>query len=440
MVGKQRQVSKKGKRLLKAGKSIFMLQKLTSQDPQLAKLLAQELERQRHTLGLIPSENFISAAVMEAAGSWLNNKYSEGYPGKRYYGGNEIIDQVEQLAIDRAKQAFGAEHANVQPYSGSPANLAAYLAVMQPGDTFLGMSLAHGGHLTHGHAVSATGKIFKAVHYGVRADTELIDVDQVRALAQQHKPKLIVCGATAYPRIIDFKIFAEIAHEVGAVLLADISHVSGLIVGGVHPNAFPHADLVMTTTHKTLRGPRGAVLMSKSSLAKAVDKSIFPGLQGGPHNHTTAAMAVALQEAMQPAFKTYAQQIVKNAQALAESLQTAGVRLVSGGTDNHLLLCDLRPLHISGQQAEDALNQVGMVVNKNMIPYDPRKPMDPSGIRLGTPGLTTRGMKEVEMRQIGQLIGDLLKSPQDTGVAEQVKRKVQELTQAFPLYPEIVLP
>lgn len=416
-----------------------MLEHLKQTDPSVHDLLKKELERQRSTLGMIPSENFVSEAVMEATGSWLNNKYSEGYPGKRYYGGNQFIDELERLAIERAKQAFHAEHANVQAYSGSPANLAAYLAVMQAGDTFLGMSLAHGGHLTHGHKVSATGKIFNAVHYGVKADSELIDYDQVQALAKEHKPKVIVCGATAYPRLIDFEAFAQIAHEVGAVLLADISHISGLVVGGVHPSPFPHADLVMTTTHKTLRGPRGALLLSKQALAQAIDKSIFPGLQGGPHNHVTAAIAVTLQEAMRPEFKTYAQQVVQNAKVLAESLQTNGIRLVTGGTDNHLLLCDVTPIGLTGAQAETLLDSIGVVCNKNMIPFDPRKPMDPSGIRLGTPGLTTRGMKEDEMHKIGEMIANVLKRPQDQMLAEKSKLLIQELTQVFPLYPEIMI-
>lgn len=416
-----------------------MLQHLKQTDPAVHQLLRKELERQRSTLGMIPSENFVSEAVMEAVGSWLNNKYSEGYPGKRYYGGNEHIDELERLAIERAKQAFQADHANVQPYSGSPANLAAYLAVMQTGDTFLGMSLAHGGHLTHGHKVSATGKIFNAVHYGVRADNELIDYEQVRALAVEHKPKLIVCGATAYPRLIDYAAFAEIAHEVGAVLLADISHVAGLVVGQAHPSPFPHADMVMTTTHKTLRGPRGALLLSKQVHAQAIDKSIFPGLQGGPHNHITAGIAVALHEAMQPEFKTYARQVITNAQVLAQALQDNGIRVITGGTDNHLLLCDVTPTGLTGAQAETLLDSIGVVCNKNMIPFDQRKPMDPSGIRLGTPGLTTRGMKEAEMKQIGLMVGEVLRTPQDQRVLTQAKDLVKQLTDQFPLYSDIMI-
>lgn len=416
-----------------------MLQHLKQTDPAVHQLLRKELERQRSTLGMIPSENFISEAVMEAAGSWLNNKYSEGYPGKRYYGGNEYIDELERLAIERAKQAFQADHANVQPYSGSPANLAAYLAVMQTGDTFLGMSLAHGGHLTHGHKVSATGKIFNAVHYGVRADNELIDYEQVRTLAVEHKPKLIVCGATAYPRLINYATFAEIAHEVGAVLLADISHVAGLVVGQAHPSPFPHADMVMTTTHKTLRGPRGALLLSKQVHAQAIDKSIFPGLQGGPHNHITAGIAVALHEAMQSEFKTYAKQVITNAQVLAQALQESSIRVITGGTDNHLLLCDVTPTGLTGAQAETLLDSIGVVCNKNMIPFDQRKPMDPSGIRLGTPGLTTRGMKEAEMKQIGLMVGEVLRTPQDQRVLTQAKDLVKQLTDQFPLYSDIML-
>lgn len=416
-----------------------MLQHLKQTDAAVHDLLKKELDRQRATLGMIPSENFISEAVMEAAGSWLNNKYSEGYPGKRYYGGNEHIDALERLAIQRAKDAFGAEHANVQAYSGSPANLAAYLAIMQTGDTFLGMSLAHGGHLTHGHKVSATGKIFNAVHYGVRADNELIDYEQVRSLAIEHKPKVIVCGATAYPRLIDYAVFAEIAKEVGAALLADISHVAGLVVGQAHPSPFPHADMVMTTTHKTLRGPRGALLLTKQAYAQAIDKSIFPGLQGGPHNHITAGIAVALHEAMQPEFKTYAKQVIANAQVLAQVLQENGVRVITGGTDNHLLLCDVTSTGLTGAQAETLLDSVGVVCNKNMIPFDPRKPMDPSGIRLGTPGLTTRGMKEEEMKLIGGLLGEVLRAPQDEQVLGRAKATVKQLTDQFPLYSDIVI-
>ncbi|MEK7539675.1 MAG: serine hydroxymethyltransferase [Patescibacteria group bacterium] len=416
-----------------------MLEHLKHTDAAVHGILKQELNRQRATLGMIPSENFISEAVMEAAGSWLNNKYSEGYPGKRYYGGNEHIDELERLAIQRAKDAFGAEHANVQPYSGSPANLAAYLAIMQTGDTFLGMSLAHGGHLTHGHTVSATGKIFNAVHYGVRADTELIDYEQVRSLALEHKPKVIVCGATAYPRLIDYAAFAEIAHEVGAVLLADISHVAGLVVGQAHPSPFPHADMVMTTTHKTLRGPRGALLLTKQAHAQAIDKSIFPGLQGGPHNHITAAIAVALHEAMQPEFKTYAKKVIANAQVLAQELQANGIRLITGGTDTHLLLGDVTSTGLTGAQAETVLDSVGVVCNKNMIPFDPRKPMDPSGVRLGTPGLTTRGMKEEEMKLIGSMLGEVLRAPKDEQVLARAKGVVKELTKKFPLYSDIVV-
>lgn len=414
-----------------------MLSHLNNTDPTLAALLRQELERQRSTLEMIASENFVSVSVMEALGSWLTNKYSEGYPGKRYYGGNQFIDQVEELAITRAKQAFGAEHANVQPYSGSPANLAAYLACMQPGDTLLGMSLAHGGHLTHGHKVSATGKIFRAVQYGVRKDTELIDYDQVEALAKEHKPKVIVCGATAYPRVVDYARFASIAHAAQAVLVADVSHVAGMIVGGAHPNPFPHADIVMTTTHKSLRGPRGAMLLSKKEFATTIDKAVFPGLQGGPHNHVTASIAVALGEAMQPSFVDYAKQIILNAQTLAASLSAQGIRVVTDGSDTNVVLCDLTNQHITGQQAETLLESLGITVNKNMIPFDPRKPMDPSGIRLGTPALATRGMKEPEMEAIGESIGLLLADTHSAERNDQVKRLVHDLTSEFSLYPEL---
>lgn len=423
---------------------------LHTTDPDIAKFLESELERERQVLEMIPSENIVSRAVLEALGSVGTNKYSEGYPGKRYYGGNQFIDEIESLARERATTLFGAEHANVQPYSGSPANLAVYVALVKPGDTVMGMSLAHGGHLTHGHKVSVTGTYYHAVQYTV-GDDGFIDYDAVRAMAIEHKPKLIFCGATAYPRIFDFEKFRSIADEVNAYLVADMAHVSGLIAGGVHPNPFPHADVMTTTTHKTLRGPRGAIILSrkedrlhaihhpdsKHDLASLIDRAIFPGLQGGPHNHQTAAIAVALKEAAEPSFKAYAAQIVKNAMALAESLLNQGLTLVSGGTDNHLILMDLRPQNVNGSVIETALDEASITVNKNSIPNDPAPPMKPSGIRIGTPSLTTRGFTEDEMRVVGELIAQIIKSPTDATVRENVKAKVTELTAAHPIYPDL---
>lgn len=429
-----------------------MLEHIKVQDPDLAASLARELERQRHGLEMIPSENFTSPAVMEALGSVLTNKYSEGYPGKRYYGGNQFIDEVENLARDRAKALFGVEHANVQPYSGSPANQAVYFALLKPGDTVLGMELAQGGHLTHGYKLSFSGRYYKAVNYGVDPATHLLDYRAIREIALKEKPKLIICGATAYPRLIDFQAFRQIADEVSAYLLADISHIAGLVVAGAHASPVPHADIVTTTTHKTLRGPRGAMILvprvsdrlhelhrpeSKKNLAELVDSAIIPGLQGGPHNHQTAAIAVALKEAATPEFKTYGQQIVKNAQALAAELGKRGFKLITGGTDNHLLLLDMTPQGLVGKQAEALLDSVGITVNKNLIPYDPRTPLDPSGIRLGTPALTSRGFTEQDMRLVGELIADTLTHPSDDAVLQSVRQRVRELTDRYPLYPEV---
>ncbi len=403
-------------------------------DPEVTTIIRQEQQRQQHTLSLIASENFVSPAVLQAMGSVFTNKYSEGYPDKRYYGGNRHVDDIERLTQERAKKLFGAEHVNVQPYSGSPANLAVYGAFLQPGDRLMGLQLAHGGHLTHGHQVSFSGKFYDVVHYGVDEHTHLLDYDAIRKIAREKQPKMIIAGATAYPRTIDFKRFHEIAQEANAISMADISHVAGLVAAGVHPSPFPFTDIVTTTTHKTLRGPRGAMIMCKEQFAKAIDRAVFPGLQGGPHNHTTAAMAVALGEALQPSFQTYARQILRNAQVLAEELMRYGIPLITGGTDNHLILADLTPLGISGKEAEEALERAGMVVNKNMIPYDKRNPLDPSGIRLGTPGLTTRGMKESEMKQIAEWISRVLKNKENTDYQHKLREEVQELCHQFPIY------
>ncbi len=379
---------------------------LQAADPLVADLIAREDTRQRDSLRLIASENYASRAVLEASASSLTNKYAEGYPGRRYYEGMDVIDPLESLAIERAKQIFGAEHANVQPYSGSPANLAALLALVEPGDTILGMSLPAGGHLTHGWKVSATGIYYNAVQYGVRETDHRLDMDQVRALAKEHSPKLIWCGHSAYPRIVDFEAFAEIAKEVGAHLVADIAHIAGLIAGGVHPSPVPHAAAVTTTTHKTLRGPRGGLILCKAEHAKAIDKAVFPGLQGGPHNHTTAAKAVAFGEALKPEFKDYAAQVVANAKALGERLVERGHTLITGGTDNHLLLVDMTSTGISGRIVARALNDCGIEMNGNSIPFDPRKPFDPSGVRVGLAALTSRGLKTEHMEHVAGFIDD----------------------------------
>ena len=401
-------------------------------DPEIAQLVAAEERRQRDCLRLIPSENYVSHAVLAATGSVLTNKYSEGYPGKRYYEGQLYIDQVETLAIERAKSLFGAAHANVQPYSGSPANLAVYLAFLQPGDTVMGMHLASGGHLTHGWNVSITGKYFRSVQYTVAKESGRIDYDAVRDLARKEKPKLLWAGGTAIPRIIDFAAFAEIAREVGAVFVADIAHIAGLVAAGAHPSPVPHADVVTTTTHKTLRGPRGGMILCREEHAKAIDRAVFPGLQGGPHNHTTAGIAVALREAATPAFKKYGEQIVKNARALAAGLTERGFDLVSGGTDNHLILCDLTNKSVPGKVAARALDRAGIVCNYNTVPFDPRKPFDPSGIRLGTPAVTSRNMDESAMRQVAEWIDQVVAKPEDEALASKVRGAVTELCRRHP--------
>ncbi len=407
---------------------------LTAEDPRLADLIQAESQRQHDKLRMIPSENYVSAAVLEATGSVLTNKYSEGYAGRRYYEGQQLVDPIEQLAIDRAKALFGTDHANVQPYSGSPANLAVYLAFMTPGDTFMSLELAHGGHLTHGSPASLTGKWFRPVHYGVGRESGRVDLDQVRALARAERPKLIFCGGTAIPTIIDFPAFAEIAHEVDALLVADIAHIAGLIAGGAHPSPVGHADVITTTTHKTLRGPRGAMIMATAERATAIDKAIFPGLQGGPHNHTTAGIAVALHEAAQPEFRDYAHQVVANAKALATALVERGFALVSGGTENHLILIDLTNKGIEGKPAAKALDRAGIELNFNTVPYDPRKPFNPSGIRLGTPALTTRGLTEAQMPQVAAWIDEAIGAgaAQDEAALDKIAGEVKDLLAAYP--------
>ncbi|WP_406485074.1 serine hydroxymethyltransferase [Streptomyces sp. NBC_01563] len=407
---------------------------LAAADPRLAALVAAEEQLQADTLRLIPSENYVSAAVLEASGTVLQNKYSEGYPGKRYYEGQQNIDQVETLAAERATSLFRMDHANVQPYSGSPANLAVYLAFLKPGDTVLGMSLPMGGHLTHGWGVSATGTWFRGVQYGVRRDTGRVDLDEVRDLARGERPRLIFCGGTAVPRTVDFAGFAEIAREVGAVLVADVAHIAGLIAGGAHPSPAPYADVVSTTTHKTLRGPRGAMLLSRAEHARAIDRAVFPGLQGGPHNQTTAAIAVALREAAGPDFRAYAHQVVTNARTLGEELASRGFDLVSGGTDNHLLLIDLTSRGVPGKTAAKALDRAGIVVNHNTVPYDPRKPFDPSGIRIGTPALTSRGVPASEMAAVAEWITRAVEAARtgDEPAIAKVRAEVKELMDGYP--------
>ena len=407
---------------------------IQKQDPQLYEAMMAELDRQRTQLELIASENYVSDAVLEAAGSVLTNKYAEGLPGKRYYGGCEWVDVAENLARERLKQLFGAAHVNVQPHSGASANLAAYLAISSPGDTMLGMSLAHGGHLTHGHSVSVSGKLWKAVQYGVRLEDGRIDYDEVERLAKEHRPRLLIAGASAYPRAIDFARFGAIAREVGAELVVDMAHIAGLVAAGLHPDPVPHAAVVTTTTHKTLRGPRGGVILCRADLAEKVDKSVFPGLQGGPLMHIIAAKAVCFGEALSPDFKGYAGRVVENARVLGETLLRLGIGLVSGGTDNHLLLLDLRDRGLTGKVAEEALHRVGITVNKNAVPGDPQKPWVTSGIRIGTPALTTRGMGVDEMRIIGAWIARILEQPTDEGVAREVAAGVTELANAYPLF------
>jgi glycine hydroxymethyltransferase len=420
---------------------------LTKFDPEIAGIMRAELERQRSGLEMIASENFVSLAVLEAMGSVLTNKYSEGYPGKRYYGGNEVIDQSESLAIARAKQIFGAEHANVQPHAGAPANLATYMALLNIGDTILAMNLAHGGHLTHGSPANFSGKNYQIIPYGVREDNHRIDMEAVRALALEHKPKIIVCGASAYPRLIDFAAFRQIADEVGAYLMADMAHIAGLVAAKLHPDPVPVCDVVTTTTHKTLRGPRGAMILCKTedrlkpddkkNLARKIDSAVFPGIQGGPLEHIIAAKAVAFKEALDPSFATYQQQILDNASALADSLTAEGLSLVSGGTDNHLLMVDVSSVGQGGLAIQQVMEEVNISVNMNMIPFDKRRPTDPSGIRLGTPALTTRGFTPADMKRIGKVMADLIKEPTNESYKSAAKTAVSELTQAHPLYPEL---
>src|SRR5437667_3863768 len=405
-------------------------------DPDIAAAIDNETRRQHEGLELIASENFVSEAVLEAMGSVVTNKYAEGYPGKRYYGGCEFADVGENLARERAKQLFGAEHANVQPQSGSSANMEAYAAVLQPGDTILGLNLAHGGHLTHGHHLNFSGKTYKIVPYGVTKETETIDYDDLEKLAEKEQPKLIIGGGSAYPRIIDFSRMRQIADRVGALYLVDMAHFAGLVAGGVHPSPVPHAQIVTTTTHKTLRGPRAGMILSKQEFAAAIDKVVFPGMQGGPLVHIIAAKAVCFHEAMQPEFKNYARQIVSNAKVLAETIAAQGFRIISGGTDTHLMLVDVFSRGMLGSEAERALGEAAITVNKNAIPFDTNPPLKPSGIRIGTPALTTRGMKEPEMRQVGRWIAEVLNKRTDAAVLNQVRRRVLELAEAFPLYAE----
>jgi RpiB/LacA/LacB family sugar-phosphate isomerase len=407
--------------------------RLRNVDPEVAAGIEQECKRQQENIELIASENFVSPAVLEAQGSVLTNKYAEGYPKKRWYGGCEYIDSIEQLAIDRAKKIFGAEHANVQPHSGSGANMAVYFSVLKPGDKMLTMDLSHGGHLTHGNKANFSGRFFEIVHYGVNRETERIDYDQLAAMAREHKPKMITVGASAYPRVIDFKRMGEIAREVGAYLLADIAHIAGLVAAGIHPSPMEHADFVTTTTHKTLRGPRGGLILCREKFAKEIDSNIFPGIQGGPLEHVIAAKAVCFQEALQPTFKAYQQQIVKNAAALADGMKRNGYRLTSGGTDNHLMLVDVGAKGITGKDSQIALDEAGITVNKNTIPFETRSPFQASGIRLGTPASTTRGMKEAEMAAIADMISEVLLDIKNVEAAQNVRARVRELTAKFPL-------
>jgi glycine hydroxymethyltransferase len=413
-----------------------MYRPLYEADPQIAAAIDNETRRQHEGLELIASENFVSEAVLEAAGSVFTNKYAEGYPGKRYYGGCEFADVVENLARDRAKQLFGAEHANVQPHAGSQANMEAYAAVLQPGDTILGLNLAHGGHLTHGHHLNFSGKTYKIVPYGVTKETETIDYDELQKLAEEHRPKLIIGGGSAYPRIIDFARMRQIADKVGALFLVDMAHFAGLVAGGAHPSPVPHAHIVTSTTHKTLRGPRAGMILSKAEFAAAIDKVVFPGMQGGPLMHIIAAKAICFQEAMQPEFRDYAKQVVTNAKVLAETLAAEGFRIISGGTDTHLMLVDVFSKGMLGSEAEKALGEAGITVNKNAIPFDTNPPMKPSGIRIGTPALTTRGMKEAEMRQVGRWIAESLLHRTDAGVLARIRKEVLALCESFPLYAE----
>lgn len=417
------------------------LEYLAETDPAIAEIIDRELQRQRIHLELIASENFTSPAVLAAQGSVLTNKYAEGLPGKRYYGGCEFIDQAEQLAIDRVKQLFGAAHANVQPHSGAQANFAVFLTLLQPGDTIMGMDLAHGGHLTHGSPVNVSGKWFKVHHYGVSPETEQLDYEQVRELALKVRPKLLICGYSAYPRTIHFDKFRAIADEVGAYLLADIAHIAGLVATGHHPDPLPHCHVVTTTTHKTLRGPRGGLIMTNDEeLGKKLDKAVFPGTQGGPLEHVIAAKAVAFGEALKPAFKTYSGQVIANAQALASQLTQRGFKIVSGGTDNHLMLLDLRSIGMTGKVADQLVSQVHITANKNTVPFDPESPFVTSGLRLGSPAMTTRGLKEADFQEIGDIIADLLLNPDDPDMKKACLQRVTDLCQRFPLYPHLKIP
>jgi glycine hydroxymethyltransferase len=410
---------------------------LAQTDPEIADAIRHELQRQEEGLELIASENFVSPAVLEAAGSVLTNKYAEGYPGKRYYGGCEFVDVAESLAIDRAKQLFGAEHVNVQPHSGAQANMAVYMAMLKPGDTILGMNLAHGGHLTHGHPLNFSGKYFHIVPYGVRQNDERIDYDEVDRLAREHKPRMIVVGASAYPRQIDFARISAVAKDVGALVMTDMAHIAGLVAAGEHPSPVPHSDFVTTTTHKTLRGPRGGMILCRAEFAKDLDRAVFPGVQGGPLMHIIAAKAVCFKEALSPEFRAYQQQIVKNAARLAAGLSAAGFRLVSGGTDNHLMLVDVFSRGLTGKVAEAALGRAGITVNKNAIPFDTNPPLVASGIRVGTPAVTTRGLREPEMDAVATLIARALAAPDDDAVLAGVRRDVEALCRKFPLYPTL---
>ena len=411
-----------------------MKRPLEAVDEQIASVLADEARRQATGLELIPSENLVSQAVLEAMGSIFTNKYAEGYPGKRYYGGCEFADKAEQLAIDRARELFGAQHANVQAHSGTSANIAVYMSMLQPGDTVLGMALAHGGHLTHGHPLNFSGRVYKFVEYHVRRDTEQIDYEEIEQLAHQHKPRMIVAGASAYPRIIDFERMAKIAKSVDAVFFVDMAHIAGLVAAGVHPSPVPHADIVSTTTHKTLRGPRGGLVLCRSTFAKEIDRLTFPGTQGGPLVHIIAAKAVCLKEAMEPGFKEHQKQVALNAKAMAGAVAKHGFRLVSGGTDNHLFLIEVHPRGITGGEAEKALDRAGITVNKNAIPFDPLPPMKAGGIRLGSPSVTTRGMSEPEMELIGNWIAEVLSHIGDAAVEQKVRKQVAELAARFPIY------
>lgn len=415
----------------------MIVKHLDQQDKAVAQAIRQELARQRDTIELIASENFVSPAVMEAVGTVLTNKYAEGYPGRRYYGGCEYVDRIEEIAIQRVKALFGAEHVNVQPHSGAQANMAVYFASVKHGDTILGMDLSHGGHLTHGSPVNFSGRFYNFVSYGVEEQTGRIDFDQVRKLAHKHLPRLIVAGGSAYPRTIEFEKFAQIATEVGALFFVDMAHIAGIVAAGLHPNPLPYAHFVTTTTHKTLRGPRGGVIMCRKPWAQAIDKAIFPGTQGGPLMHIIAAKAVALGEALQPEFKTYMEKVIENANVLAESLMNEGLTVVSGGTDNHLVLVDLRTIGLTGKEAQTILDEVGITANKNTIPYDTASPLVTSGIRFGTPAMTSRGLAPKEMKQIGQLIGLAFKNSRSSTVKDQIKGAVCEITSQFPLYDEL---